>query len=53
MHVVGHEHVGVHGAMPTQGKLPQLLQVAQLVGRLEKTRLPVIAPLHDVLRDTW
>jgi hypothetical protein len=42
----------MHGAMPTQGKLLQLPQVAQVVGLLEETRLPVIAPLHDVLRNT-
>jgi hypothetical protein len=48
MHMVGHEHVGVHLAVFPKTEFPQLLHIARVIFFREKTRLAVIATLHDM-----
>lgn len=50
VHVVGHQHIGVHGAAGAAGDVAQLIEVPQAVDGLEETRLPVVAALDDMLR---
>ena len=50
MHVIGHQHVGMHGAALAHRYLAQLRQVAFVVAAFEKTRLPIVAALDDMLR---
>lgn len=52
MHMVGHQHIGMHGDAELERQLPQVLQIARPVDVGEEARLPIIAPLHDVLGNT-
>jgi hypothetical protein len=52
MHVVGHQHEGVQGAAVLQCGLAQLLALVQVIAIIREARLPIVAALHDVLRDT-
>jgi hypothetical protein len=51
LHMVGHQHVGVEGAIVAQRGFTELLPVMQIVGIVGKAGVSVIATLHDVLRD--
>jgi len=48
----GHQHIGMHGDAELERQLPQVLQIARPVDVGEEARLPIIAPLHDVLGNT-
>lgn len=52
VHMVAHQHIGVQPATEPPQRLPQALQVALTVKIIHKTRQPVVAPLHHVLRNT-
>src|SRR5690606_416036 len=52
VHVVGHQHVGVHGAVQLQREVPQVIQVAMPVDVGEEAGLAVVAALDDVLGET-
>lgn len=49
MHVIGHQHVGVHRTTLAQADLTQLVQIADMIDVLGEARLTVIASLYDVL----
>jgi len=50
MHVVGHEHEGVNVAAVLVGALLQAVEIEAVVGLRGEGDLPVVAALHDVLR---
>jgi len=50
--MVAHQHIGVQPATEPPQCLPQALQVALAVKVIQKTRQPVVAPLHHVLGNT-
>ena len=52
MHVVGHQHVGMHAAVLPAGDVAQVLEVADAVDVCEEAGLAVVAALDDVLRDS-
>ena len=49
--MVGHQHIGVHGAVMLQRGFAQFLSVVQVVGVIGEAGLAVIAALDDMLRD--
>jgi hypothetical protein len=51
MHVIRHEAVGVERGPKLRDELPQQAQIDEVIGRIEKTRDPVIRALHDVNRE--
>ncbi|GGZ60706.1 hypothetical protein GCM10008101_13350 [Lysobacter xinjiangensis] len=53
MHVVRHQHVGMHVAAVLERRLAELLPVLLIVRIARKAWLPVVATLDDVLRDAW
>jgi len=50
--MVAHQHIGVQPATKPSQCLPQALQVALAIKVIQKTRQPVVAPLHHVLGNT-
>ena len=52
MDMVGHQHGRVHMAANAQRNFVQVCQVAQPISVCEERRLPVVALLYDVLRNT-
>ena len=46
--MVGHQHVGMDGTVTGIRNPVQDLQVLEIILRLEKHRLPVMASLHDL-----
>jgi hypothetical protein len=51
MHVVAHQHVRMQPAAEAQQSLAQALQITLPVTVIQETRQPVVAALHDVLRN--
>jgi hypothetical protein len=51
VHVIGHQHIGVHGAVMLQCGFAQFLAVVQVVGVIGKAGLAVITALDNMLRD--
>jgi hypothetical protein len=51
VHVIGHQHIGVHVALVLQRGFAQLLAVVQVVGVIGKAGLAVITALDNMLRD--
>lgn len=49
--MVGHQHVGMEGAAVLACGFAQFLTVAKIIGSIGEAGLPVVAPLHDVLRN--
>jgi hypothetical protein len=49
VHVIGHQHVGMHATAEFQARLAQRAQVIAVVVRLEEARLAIVATLHHVL----
>jgi hypothetical protein len=50
VNVIGHQHIGMDGAVPALHSLRQPLQIDPPVVVLEEDRLPIVAPLHDMGR---
>ena len=50
--MIGHQHIGVHGAIMLQRGFAQLLAVVQVIGVIGKAGLVVIAALDNMLGDT-
>jgi hypothetical protein len=56
--MIGHQHIGVNPTPMGSRRIIQLSEVATIVLLLQKTRLPVVAPLDYMLRhaseiQTW
>lgn len=49
--VIAHQDVGVQTATEARHPIPQTLQIPLPILVIEKTRQPIVASLHDVLRD--
>jgi hypothetical protein len=49
VHMVGHQHIGVHPHAMQSGRLAQCVEVAAPVLVVDKHRLPVVAPLQQVV----
>ena len=49
MHVVGHQHVGVNIAPGGFRRLLQTFEIEQIIVRLEKAGLTIVATLNHVL----
>lgn len=53
MHMIGHQHVSMHGNAELEFQFVQILQVAYAINVGKEAWLPIIAPLHDMLSDVW
>jgi len=51
MHMVAHQHVRMQPAAKTHQRLLQALQVALPIRVIQETWQPIVAPLHDMLRN--
>ena len=51
MHVVGHEHIGVHGATKALGQLGEMIQIESVVFLSVEARRAIITALDDVPGD--
>jgi len=49
--MVGHQHVGMHRTAFAQGGFAQQRAITEVVRLGEEAGLPVVAALHDMLRD--
>ena len=51
MHVVGHQDIGMDGAVPIASRFLEPVEVAVIILFGKETRLAIDSALHDVLRD--
>ena len=51
MHVIGHQHIGVHIALMLLRGFAKFLSVVQVIGVIRKAGLPIVATLDNMLRD--
>jgi hypothetical protein len=51
VNVIGHEHIGVNGAVFGPHDLAKVVPIALVVDGGEEARLPIVAALYDVARN--
>jgi len=53
MNVICHQHIGVQTAIMFFATLRKKIQVKLIIGIGKEARIAVIAPLRDMLRNSW